>query len=167
MKGFTLIETIIYIAIIGGIMAAFVNFALNVSDSNNKTFEVEEVQANARQALHIISQKIRSAKGVNIDSSIFNIDPGVLSLAMTSGASDPTIISLNKDDGSLQIKEGAGSAVMVTAGNVKVTNLVFSNLSASSTRENIGIDLTVEYASSTESDLISSQTLYTAVGIRE
>jgi len=166
-RGFSLIETIIYVAIIGGVMLAFVNFALSISSSSNKTFVVQEVQANARLSVQTISQKIRASSGINVDSSVFGIDPGVLSLIMASNALNPTIISLNSNDGSLQIKEGNNDATTITSKNVIISNLVFSNLSASSTRENIGIDLTVGYASSSDINLTFSQNISTAVSVRE
>jgi len=166
-KGFTLIETLIYIAIIGGILASFVTYSITISNSRNKTYAVQEVQANLRIALQLISQQIRSANGVNVSSSIFAIDPGVLSLSMSSSTINPTVINLNQDDGVLQIVQGNDEPVYIISSKVKATNLVFTNLTASGTRENIGIDLTVNYDNS-DSDInySYSQTMQTSVSLR-
>ena len=67
-NGFTLIELIIYIGIIGAVAASFVSFSIYVSESRNKTYVFEEVQANSRTALNLMSQKIKMANGIN-DSS--------------------------------------------------------------------------------------------------
>lgn len=166
-QGFSLIETIIYVAIIGGVMAAFVSFALNISDSNSKTFVVQEVQANARLTMKTIAQNIRSANGVNLNNSVFATDPGVLSLSMASNTLNPLVISLSGDDGSLQIKAGENATTTITSVGIRVTNLIFNNFSASSTRENIAIDLTVEYASSTDNSVTYSQNFKSAVSLRE
>ncbi len=107
--GFTLIETIIYIAILGMIAIAFVLFSVSVSGSRNKTYVVQEVQANTRMALEMISQKIRSADGINFNSSTFGINPGRLSLSMTKSSLNPTIIDLSGADGALRIIEGTSS----------------------------------------------------------
>jgi len=155
-KGFTLVETIIYVAIIGGVIATFVSFSMNISNARNKTYVQEETQANARVALNIITQKIQSASGVNISASVFGIDPGVLSLAMSSSTLNPTIINLSADDGQLQIKEGNNATTTITTERVQINNLIFTNFSASSTRENIGVDLTVGYVSSTDINFQSS-----------
>ena len=107
--GFTLVETIIYIAILGMVASSFIFFSLSVSGSRNKTYVVQEVQANARTAFEMISQKIRAAEGVNTASSMFGIDPGRLSLIMASSSLNPTIIDLSRDDGVLRIIEGTSS----------------------------------------------------------
>ena len=108
-KGFTLIEIIIYIAILGTIASSFIFFSVSVSESRNKTYVVQEVHANTRMALEIISQKIRMANGVNIASSTFGTDPGRLFLSMASSTLNPTIIDLSRDDGILRIIEGTSS----------------------------------------------------------
>ncbi|MFH1292157.1 MAG: type II secretion system protein [bacterium] len=167
-KGFTLIETLIYIAIIGGVVASFVSYSMSISFTRNKNYTAQEVQANARLALNLISKTIRSAQSVNVGSSTFGLDPGVLSLSMSSSTLDPSIINLNIDDGILRIQQGGKSPVNITSNKVKITNLIFTNLTASGSQENIGIDLTVEYANSTgEVEFNYGQSWQTAVGLRQ
>ncbi|KKQ27667.1 MAG: hypothetical protein US42_C0007G0058 [Candidatus Magasanikbacteria bacterium GW2011_GWC2_37_14] len=166
-QGFTLVETIIYVAIIGGVIATFISFSLNVSNARNKTYVQAETQANARVALNIITQKIQSATGVNISQSVFNTDPGVLFLVMSSSTLNPTVISLSEDNGKLQVKEGDSVTSTITTAQIQINNLVFTNFSVSSTRENIGVDLTVSFVSSTDVNFQYSQNLHTAVSVRE
>ncbi|MFC1595128.1 type II secretion system protein J [Patescibacteria group bacterium] len=168
-EGFTLIETLIYIAIIGMVVSSFVVFSISVSNSRNKTYVVQEVQANARTALDIMSQKIRASTGVNTGSSTFGSDPGVLSLSMADGARNPTVFDLNQNDGVLRITEGVSSAVPIVSDEVKITNLVFLDLTSDgSFRENIRINMTVEYDNpSGDKEFEYSQTLQTAIGIRK
>ncbi len=166
-KGFTLIETLIYVSILGMVAAGFIFFSVSISESRNKTYVVQEVQANARTALELISQKIRAANGVNIASSTFGTDPGRLSLSMASSTLNPTIIDLGGDDGNLRITEGLLSPAAATADEVKVTNLVFTDLAASSSRANIRVDMTVEYANpGGDPEYDYSQSWRTAVGAR-
>lgn len=167
--GFTLIETLIYITIIGMVVVSFVIFSISISNSKNKTYVTQEVQANARLALNLISQQIRGATGINIGSSSFEVDPGILSLSLADGAKDPTIIELDQDDGRLQIIQGLSDPIMLTSKQTKITNLVFTNLTpAGSNRENIRIEMTIEYDNST-SDLnfTYSQSWRTAVSVRQ
>jgi prepilin-type N-terminal cleavage/methylation domain-containing protein len=166
-NGFTLIEILIYVAIIGTAVTSLVFFAVSVSDSRNKNYVVQEVQANGRVAIDIISQRIRAATGVNIGSSIFDSDPGVLSLAMADGAKNPTIINLNQDDGVLQITEGLSEAAPVTSDKVKITNLIFTNLTPSGERENIKVEITLEYANAGDVEFAYSQEYRTAVSVRQ
>ncbi|MEK7625415.1 MAG: type II secretion system protein [Patescibacteria group bacterium] len=165
-NGFTLIEMLIYIAIIGGILASFVSFSLSISNSRNKTYVVQEVQANTREALSIITQKIRSASGVNITNSRFDVDPGYLYLTNASTTLNPTIIRLNHDNGVVEIKEGANASTTIMADEVRVINFIFANLTGGS-RENIGINMTVEYGNpSNDPNFAYSQSLQTSVSVR-
>lgn len=167
--GFTLVETLIYIAIISGIMLAFVTFSISISDSKNKAYVVTEVQENARIALEIISQKIRSAVEVNTGFSIFGVDPGVLSLAMDEPDKNPTILDLSADNGLLRIKEGVNNPVIITNSKVRVANLVFTNLTSPNTdRENIRVEITITYNSnSSDVEYNYSYSLQTAISLRQ
>lgn len=164
-SGFTLMETLIYIAIIGGIAATFISFSLNISGAREKTYGLQEVHANARMAIDTISKKIKAATAVNTTSSVFNSDPGVLVLTMASSTVNPTVINLSSSTRALQIKEGTSAPVAITSEFTRVANLVFTNLSASSTKANIRVNITMSTASSTGSTN-NIQNLETAVSTR-
>lgn len=144
-SGFTLVETLIYIAIMGVVGVVMVKFFLSISSAGSKTRVIREVQSNGRLAIDLISQKIRGSSGLNIASSTFGTDPGVLSLQYDSSADNPTLIQLTADDGQLVITEGTSTAIPITSDEVKITNLIFKNLSRNANRTNIEIDLTIEY----------------------
>ena len=166
--GFTLIEIVIYIAIIGMIVTGFITFSISISNTRNKTFVVQEVHSNSRTALNLISQRIRSSTGVNSTSSTFGVDPGVLSLSMAAVSRDPTVIDLDQNDGTLRIGEATSSPVAITSDKVKVTNLVFTNVTPSGERENIRVEITVEY-NNISGDIIYtySQSSQTTISVRQ
>lgn len=166
-SGFTLIETIIYLAIVGSVMTSFLYFSIAIFDYRNKSYVAEEVQANERMVINLISQKIRSAKDVNVASSTFNISPGALSLAMDDASKNPTIFGLSQNDGILQITEGTGTAMAVTSKNVKMSSLIFSNLTLASTTKNIKINMTIDYNNRSQDIKFNySDDLETAVSLR-
>lgn len=167
-KGFTLVETLIYIAIIGTAVTSFVVFAISIGEPRNKTYATQEVQANMRTAVDLISQRVRAATGVNTGASTFGSDPGVLSLAMADSTKNPTLIDLTADDGILRITEGVSSAVPITSTEVQVTNLVFTNLTPSGERESIRIEMTMEYNNSSgDVEFDYTQSATTTVGVRQ
>lgn len=167
-KGFTLIETLIYVAIVSTVVAGFIAFALSIAESRNSSFVVQEVQANARMAMKKISQKVRLAESIMIASTTWGTDPGVLYLQMSSSTVNPTIISLTADNGQLQIREGASANQVLTSSEVKISNLVFTNYSSSTSRGNIQINLTAEYNGTGSSrSYIYSYSLQTAVSLRK
>jgi len=165
-NGFTLVETLIYVAIIGMVLSSFVVFSISISNSRSKTYVVQEVHANTRTALNVMSQKIRSATGVNTASSTFGVDPGFLSLSMASSTLNPTILAL--DSNILGIKEGSNATTSITSDEVKITNLVFTDLSGTGNRGNVRIEMTVEY-NNIDTDIIYnySQSIQTTVGLRQ
>ncbi|MEK7576418.1 MAG: prepilin-type N-terminal cleavage/methylation domain-containing protein [Patescibacteria group bacterium] len=165
--GFTLVELIIYIGIFSLIVVGLMSFALSMTIARTKTYVGQEVTANARVALDIITQKIHAAQGVNVVGSTFKTDPGVLSLEMADVSKNPTIINLNANDGRLQIKEGAASEVFLTSREVQVKNLIFRNLTQNGERENIWITLTVQYGDSNTGDYSYSWTGSTTVSVRQ
>ena len=168
VSGFTLIETLIYVTIIGAIITSFISFSLSVSDTRGKAYVVSEVQANTRVALSAIESRIKKADDVNVANSTFGTDPGYLSLTMASSTLNPTIIALDQDDGVLVIKEGAYATTSITSTEVNVTNLVFTNLTASTTRENIRVEVTVEYINSNNGSIYRySQNSRSATSLRQ
>lgn len=167
-KGFTLIETLIYIAIIGTAVTSFVVFAISIGEPRNKTFVTQEVQANMRTAMDLVSQRIRAATGVNAGTSTFGSDPGVLSLVMADSSKNPTVIDLSVDNGILRITEGVSSPVAITSDEVQVTNLVFTNLTPSGERESIRVALTIEYNNTSgDVEFNYAQSATTTITIRQ
>jgi len=166
-RGFTLIESIIYVVIIGAVLAAFVNFILAVSASRNKSYAEQEVNANMRTVLSVISHKIKSASGVNIGASTFGAHPGILSLSMASSTLNPTIISVAVGTGRIQITEGVSPAQYLTSERVSVTNLIFTNLTGDSTQKNIGVDFAISFASSSDVNFNFSKSWQTSVSNRK
>lgn len=164
-RGFTLIETIIYVAIIGGVLVALTSFILSISGSRNKSYAEQEINANARMAFSVLTHKIKSASAINVASSTFGAHPGVLSLAMTSSTLNPTVFALS--GGRLSIAEGVSAPQFITDQRITITNLVFTNLSGDGSRGNVGIELNFAYASSTGADYNFTSSLQTAVSLRQ
>ena len=167
--GFTLVEMLIYLAIIGTISAGFIRYSVSITDSQGKTYVAQEVQANVRTAFNVMSAHIKAANGINTGASTFGSDPGVLSLSMDDSSKSPTIINLTADDGVLQVKEGSSTAVPITSDEVQITNLVFTNLSQSGERAHVRIQMTIAINNDgVESRIYTySKTLQTSVSTRE
>lgn len=167
-KGFTLVELLIYLAIVSVALTAMVRFSLVMTDARNKNFVIQEVQANSRNAILEISRIIKDSTDVNVPGSEWDIDPGELRLTRNDSLLSPTIIRLDGDNGNLEIVEGLNPPVRLTSNKVRVSNLVFSNFSGDNQRETIKVELTVEYNNSTNDvDFDYSQSLQTSVGLRQ
>ena len=169
--GFSLLELIIYLALFSGFVLGLVYFTLSINNSRSKTYVAQEVHANARIALDIISQRIRSSTGIDAGPppSVFGSHPGRITLDFSGidSTKDPTVIDLDAN-GVLQIKEGLANAVALTSDKVRVTSLIFTNVTATSTRENIRINMTLEYNNTSGDPTFSYiKAFTTAVSVRQ
>ncbi len=141
MKGFTLIEFVIYTGIVASILVLMTGFLWNIIFGNIKETSYQEVQQNGRFALTKITQEIKKATGIN------NPLPGSfsdsLSLEMANPDLNPTIFNLS--DGKLRITQGTFSPIDLTTDRVIVPNLLFTNLSYEGTPGTIRIGMTIEH----------------------
>lgn len=140
--GFTLIEFIIYIAIIGGMLTLITGFLWNIIFGNIKEAAFQEVQQNARFALTKINQEIKKATGIN--SPLPGEFPASsLSLMMADSNLDPTIFEVI--DGKLRIRQGSAQPNELTSDQIIISSLQFTNLSYEDTPGTIRIELAVDY----------------------
>lgn len=160
-SGFTLIETLIYIAITGVILFSFVFFSLSISDSRDKNYVVQEVQANSRLALDLIAQKIRRADDVIAPTNGNSSN----SLTLDMPASEPNM-TFSVIGGTLNITEGAIDTP-ITSNKINVSGLTFINLAGSGERDSIRVELAVEYKAFGDVKFSYSESIDTAVSIRK
>lgn len=140
-SGFTLIEFLLYIAIIAVILVLITGFLWDIILGSLKENSWEEVRQNANFSLTKINQEIKRAVGIN--SPVPGSSSNVLSLAVTSSLSDPTII--DAVDGKLRITKGSSIPEELTSDLVRVVVLQFTNLSYPQTPGTVRIEMTIEH----------------------
>jgi len=138
-KAFTLIEFLIYMAILATILVLMSGFFWNIIFGNIKETSYQEVQQNGRFALTKITQEIKKATGIN--SPLAGSSSDTLSLAMADAL--PTIFDLV--NGKLRITQGSQGPFELTSDEVRVSNLLFTNLSYPNTPGTIRIEMTIEH----------------------
>jgi len=165
-KGFTLIEILIYTAMVAIFLVTAVNFSLDVIEGKAKARSMREVQQNSRFAIEKMTQEIRRAEDINLAESVFDTHPGVLSLAMPEAEKNPTVFDLSLDS-ALRITQGTSTPEILFSNQVAATNLVFTNLSPLAWSKNIKINLTVQYKNPERKEFEATSTLETAVSLRK
>ena len=128
-NGFTLVEMLLYVAIFGVMVVAFVTFSKSLVNNRMQSQRLFEVNDQGEAALKIITQTLRNADQVN--SPTTGNTGSSLSVDTVSSSTNPTVFSLV--DGVLNIKEGSGDLVPLTNGQVVVSDFVVTNLSRSGT----------------------------------
>lgn len=143
--GFTLIELILYLALVTIMLSAIIPFAWNVIGSGAKSGTQEEVNTQARFISERLNMEIRNASGINSSDFDTNLalDPNKkLSLSETNG-NNPTIIDVVS--GQVQITQGSNPPVALNSTDTRVSNLTFSNFSSADNKtKNIEFTLTVQ-----------------------
>jgi type II secretory pathway pseudopilin PulG len=127
-RGFTLIELVIYIGIVGIILLTLGLSLINLLYGRVKVRVISEVLSNVRLVEYQLSSTARHAESININNSTFNSDPGVLSLNMVEVGVDPIVFSLTSDNGAMQVSQSGEDPILMTTNQVSVTDLKFHNL---------------------------------------
>ncbi len=141
-RGITLIETLLYVAIISILFTAFTFLLLTFLRARIKNQVISNIDQQSVLVIHEITQAIRNAE--TITSPAVGSPSSTLILDALSVGVDPTRFDVA--NGVLRIQEGAGSAVALTNNRVEVTDLTFSNLTAGSSPGIIQIELTLSSA---------------------
>jgi type II secretory pathway pseudopilin PulG len=140
-KGFTLVETLLYLAILSLVVIALSSFMFLSYTSRIKSAVIAEVEQQGSQTMNLISQTIRNSAAISQPSS--GSSASSLNLTQYNGTLSPTIFS--QFGSTLQITEGASSAVGITSNRVVVSNLSFQNLSRPNTPGIIQVKFTLTH----------------------
>ena len=121
-RGFTLIEMLVYIAVLVLIAAVFVTSLASLVRTQSNIAMHRTVLRTTTMVTDRIVRDIRNADSVDEGASVLGISPGQLALVMD--ASDTVTYSLN--NGVLEVAENGGAGSALTASAVSVTSLIFS-----------------------------------------
>ena len=135
-RGFTLIEFIIYMAIVSAILVLTSIYILDIIESDSFSNAHRNVQQNGRTALRIINQSIKN-------STAFLIAHQGIILTMEDSAENPTTIQLR--NGAIEMQKGSDTNVALTDSDVIVSSLYFTDLSYADTPGTVKINFTIEY----------------------
>lgn len=134
-KGFTLIETIVYLAIVTGILIATISFAWEIIYGNEKFVALQEVNQNSQYVLEQLRQKIRESSDITSLSSS--------TLVLDNSPNDDYTFYIDPIDKKVTLQIGSGTPIDLTTPDVEVTG-GFEDLSTSRSK-NVKIDIVISY----------------------
>lgn len=120
--GFTLMELLLYVGILGAISVGLIGFFSSVYQYYYDVQNKARVSQNLRFVSQVIEQTVKSA------SKITQASGSTLILAMANSAQNPTEFGL--ENGRIYKKEASGNKIYLTPDSVEATSLDFSFLSA-------------------------------------
>ena len=127
-QGFSLVEALVYVAILGMVISITVSFFSDLMQTYSKTSAKSDVTSNISSALKIISDEIKYASGIYTPTTVLNSNPGQLSLETTFNAPtghSSTYIDYYLDNGVIYEKREGSSATPLTSNRVFITTLKF------------------------------------------
>lgn len=146
-NGFTLPETLVYIAILVIIASAISIFAIWSIKASGKIKVENETMQSASQAMDILIYEIKEAKSVYLPTSVFDQNFGQLSLETTlepPAYENTTYIDFYICGGQICLKRENQAPIAITSDKTTVTDLTFSRIMASTT-ETVKINLSLKY----------------------
>lgn len=165
-KAFTLVETLLYIALVGILLTSIVTFLSAILATESKNEAIFEVDQQATFVIDKVTDTIRNAEAINSPSAGSNGNS--LSLEMANASEDPTVFSLN--GGIMEITEGSSGSIPISTNNVTISGLTFYNLTPPSSpdAQSVKFVFTVTFNSSSgRQESNYTQTYHAAATIRE
>ena len=144
LKGFTLVEMILYVSICSVVLLAASMFLTVLLETRVRSQSIAEVNQQGFQVMSLITSTIRN--GRSIQTPVAGATSSTVSITTSNALLNPTIFDISSS--TFRIKEGATNPIPLTNSRVKVSGLMFQNLSSSSSIEKIiRITYTISYLS--------------------
>lgn len=140
-RGFTLIEMLVYVAILAIMTVAVITVTLSQSQAYADFKVARNVYTSASASLERMVREIRVADNIIIGSSSLDSHPGILTLQKTGAAGIETV-QFYLVGGVLKVQENSSPEGALTRKEVVVTNLVFKQI-ISTASEGVRIEMTL------------------------
>ncbi len=151
-RAFTLIELILYIAIMAIVLVSTIGFLWNIIGSSVRVSTSTELVYSARLVLDNMTRSGRGADDVIVASSTFGAHPGVLVFGYSTGnvtfdtaAKNITVGGQSVTIRKLRMKTGAAAPIDLTSDKVDVTNFVVKNRTRGTEPKNVKVEVTLAY----------------------
>lgn len=164
-KSFTLMEILVYVAVLAILVSAVSSYFLWTTRSNAKARAMREVADNARRAMEQMTYEIKEAKSIYTPTTTAN------QLSLETAKYLPTGETTSYIDfylcgTQLCLKKESQNPIALTSDRVKVSNIVFSQVVTSNV-PSIQINLKIDYkTSATRPEYQASINLQSTVSLR-
>ena len=142
-KGFTMLEMIIYMAMLGVISILMTHSFMAMTKSFGAVKLSRDVNESALVAMERISREIRSAYDINTDDSVLGSSPGRLSLISLNDMGATTTIKLYMQGADIYVEKEGLFPEPLTSSSTLATGLIFNRIIASSTSEAVKLEFEI------------------------
>lgn len=149
-KAFTLVEILIYIAILSIIGGAIIFGALKLVEFYNISRFDKEVLMNAHLALNKISGEAKYASSIYLPTSTTNSQISFETYINPPEGESKTYVDFYLNEGKLCIKREGQNVQILTSEKVEITSLTFDYLASSLQPSSVKTTITIRYKTSKE-----------------
>jgi prepilin-type N-terminal cleavage/methylation domain-containing protein len=133
IKGFSLPEIIVYIAILSIVSLALAQTAIIANKSFQLARAERTIDASVLSAFDRLSREVRNAMSVDTADSVLNASPGTLALYVGSGSSQ-VVRRFYLSNGVVEVSDNGVLQGDLTSSEATTTSLIFRVLTATSTK---------------------------------
>lgn len=163
--GSSLVEIILYFALLAIFLFAAMMFAIQILNANMISSNIQELQSNVDFMSQKITYSIQTADSVDNIASVFDASPGTLSLNVGIPALSPTQFYL--DNGNIYFKEGASEAIRLNSDQIIANSLTFRKITYPKTPDQIIVDAEFSMADADISNLQKTYSFHIAISLRK
>lgn len=167
-RGFTLMEMVVYVALVAIVGTAIGIFAFNIIGIGARIKNNIQVLSSAQRAMETMVFAVRDSRSVYWPTSVFDSSPGQISLertASSTSAEGTEFIDFFQCGESLCQKEEGKEPVNLTGSGTIITNLSFNYIQHGTSSSAVRITLELESAAQSRGER-SVQTLVTTAKLR-
>ncbi len=149
-NGFTLVELLVYTAILSMVLVLAVTFVMSVLEATVKSTAKEEVQANAAAIIQLFDTTVRHSQSVYDRTSDFIGDPGQLSLLSVRDLppeESESYVDIYADDGKFCVKREFYGVSCASSSKTELTSLTFREITQAGGAESVQMIFTIRYKS--------------------
>jgi type II secretory pathway component PulJ len=161
-KGFSLVEMLIYIAILSMILVAIISVLFLLSRSHRAASSTKYVQSAALLSIDRMTRDIHNATTVNVIDSNLGSNPGRLSVNGIDSLGNTRNVEFYVQSGVLKVNENGVYAGQLTSSSTVVSNLIFRHIDQT-VADAIRIEMQL---SAGQGDYAKSETFYTTAVLR-
>lgn len=161
-KGVSLVEILIYVAILTLFLILIVNMIRSFTDTYRKMRSAQNIELSAETAMERLTRATRDSSSIDTVNSTFDASPGILTLNTTDDEGLAVTVQFLLVGQELHIKESGIDVGPLTPDSARVTNLVFRQITSTQSKA-VKIEMTIE---SGEGDSYASKPFYSTVVLR-
>lgn len=130
-KGFSLIETVLYITLLAVVMVVIVQMLVYVGGIYRHIKLERELEVSGTVALESMLREIRNATDVSSGQSMLEASPGWITLSGVDEGGVPYTVKFDVSSGALRIAKDSETPAAITSESVSVSYLLFDYVSSS------------------------------------